>query len=71
MPMVSASATPLDSWHMFEQSGRLFVPKRAGEQLVEERGLVAGAAARVEHRPVRDGSSRRCVGDQRERRRPR
>ena len=26
MPMVSPSAAPLDSWHMFEQSGRLFVP---------------------------------------------
>ncbi len=26
MPIVSVSATPLDSWHMFEQSGRLFVP---------------------------------------------
>ena len=25
-PMVSVRATPLDSWHMFEQSGRLFVP---------------------------------------------
>ena len=27
-PMVSVRATPLDSWHMFEQSGRLLVPKR-------------------------------------------
>ncbi len=26
MPMVSLSADPDDSWHMFEQSGRLFVP---------------------------------------------
>ncbi len=26
MPMASLSAAPLDSWHMFEQSGRLFVP---------------------------------------------
>ena len=26
MPIVSVSAAPLDSWHMFEQSGRLFVP---------------------------------------------
>ncbi len=26
MPMTSASAMPEDSWHMFEQSGRLFVP---------------------------------------------
>jgi hypothetical protein len=26
MPMVSASATPVDSWHMLEQSGRLLVP---------------------------------------------
>ena len=25
-PMVSVSARPDDSWHMFEQSGRLFVP---------------------------------------------
>ena len=25
-PSVSVRATPLDSWHMFEQSGRLFVP---------------------------------------------
>ena len=25
--IVSVSATPLDSWHMFEQSGRLFVPR--------------------------------------------
>ncbi len=28
MPSVWVSANPLDSWHMFEQSGRLFVPKR-------------------------------------------
>ena len=27
MPMVSISAAPDDSWHMFEQSGRLLVPK--------------------------------------------
>ncbi len=27
MPMLSASATDVDSWHMFEQSGRLLVPK--------------------------------------------
>ena len=27
-PIVWVSATPLDSWHMFEQSGRLFVPSR-------------------------------------------
>ncbi len=26
IPMVSVSARPLDSWHMFEQSGRLLVP---------------------------------------------
>ena len=26
MPMVCVSAVPLLSWHMFEQSGRLFVP---------------------------------------------
>ena len=25
-PSVSTMATPDDSWHMFEQSGRLFVP---------------------------------------------
>ena len=28
IPIVSVSAAPLDSWHMFEQSGRLFVPRR-------------------------------------------
>ena len=28
MPIVSLSAAPLDSWHMFEQSGRLLVPSR-------------------------------------------
>ncbi len=27
MPIVSVRAQPLDSWHMFEQSGRLLVPK--------------------------------------------
>ena len=27
IPIVSASATEVDSWHMLEQSGRLFVPK--------------------------------------------
>ena len=27
MPIVSASATEVDSWHMLEQSGRLLVPK--------------------------------------------
>ena len=27
MPMVSARATEVDSWHMLEQSGRLLVPK--------------------------------------------
>ena len=26
MPMTSARATDVDSWHMFEQSGRLLVP---------------------------------------------
>jgi hypothetical protein len=26
IPIVSESAVPLDSWHMFEQSGRLLVP---------------------------------------------
>ncbi len=26
MPMVSSRATEVDSWHMFEQSGRLLVP---------------------------------------------
>ena len=25
-PIVSIKAVPLDSWHMLEQSGRLFVP---------------------------------------------
>ena len=25
-PMLWRSATPLASWHMFEQSGKLFVP---------------------------------------------
>jgi hypothetical protein len=27
MPIASVSALPEDSWHMLEQSGRLFVPK--------------------------------------------
>ncbi|BAS13965.1 hypothetical protein AHiyo8_22680 [Arthrobacter sp. Hiyo8] len=27
MPMVGLRALPEDSWHMFEQSGRLFVPR--------------------------------------------
>ena len=27
IPSVSVSAEPDDSWHMFEQSGRLFVPR--------------------------------------------
>ena len=27
MPMVGFSAEPEDSWHMFEQSGRLLVPR--------------------------------------------
>jgi hypothetical protein len=26
MPIDSVSAVPLDSWHMFEQSGMLLVP---------------------------------------------
>ncbi len=26
IPMLSLSPVPLDSWHMFEQSGKLFVP---------------------------------------------
>ena len=26
MPIARPRATPLDSWHMFEQSGRLLVP---------------------------------------------
>ena len=26
IPIASASATEVDSWHMFEQSGRLLVP---------------------------------------------
>ena len=27
MPIASTNAAPDDSWHMFEQSGRLLVPK--------------------------------------------
>ncbi len=27
IPIVSVRALPLDSWHMFEQSGRLLVPQ--------------------------------------------
>ena len=27
IPIVSANATDVDSWHMFEQSGRLLVPR--------------------------------------------
>ena len=50
MPIDSASAAPVDSWHMFEQSGRLLVPKRAREQLVDERRLVGRLARRCRRR---------------------
>ena len=43
---------------MFEQSGRLLVPKLADEQLVEERRLVAGAARGVEDGAVGVGRAR-------------
>ena len=52
MPIVSDSPQPLDSWHMFEQSGRLLVPNCADEELVEEGRFVAGAADGVERRLV-------------------
>ena len=48
-----SSAAPDDSWHMFEQSGRLFVPKRARQQLVQERGLVDWCGRRCRRPPRR------------------
>ena len=44
IPIVSVSAAPLDSWHMFEQSGRLLVPSR---------GRAAGRRTRPRCRPGR------------------
>ncbi len=44
----AVSPRPEPSWHMFEQSGRLFRPELPREQLVEERRLVAQAAGGVE-----------------------
>ena len=64
MPIDSTSAVPDDSWHMLEQSGRLLVPKLRTQQLVEERGLVAGAARRVEQRFVGGGQRVEVLGDQ-------
>ena len=52
---------------MLEQSGRLLVPKRAGEQLVDERRLVGGLARGVEDRLVGAARPRRWSADQRER----
>ena len=66
-PIASRSAMPLDSWHMFEQSGKLFVPNCAREQLVQERRLVARAARRVEHAPRRGAERAQLARDQRER----
>ena len=63
-PIVSPERTPLDSWHMFEQSGRLLVPNCADEQLVEERGLVAGAPRGVERRLVGRGQRGQLAGDE-------
>ena len=70
MPIVSVSAMPLDSWHMFEQSGRLLVPKRPDEELVEEGGLVAGAAGGVEDRLVGRGQRVQLARRSARRRRP-
>ena len=67
IPMVSASATEVDSWHMFEQSGQVVGAERADEQLVDERRLVGGLARGVEHRLVRRGQAAQVAADQRER----
>ncbi len=64
MPIVSPRATPLDSWHMFEQSGRLLVPERADEQLVQEGGLVARAARRVEDGTIGGRQRPQTIGDE-------
>jgi hypothetical protein len=42
MPMVSVRPRPLDSWHMFEQSGRLLVPNwRANRPYMNAASLLA------------------------------
>ena len=51
---------------MFEQSGRLFVPKARDEQLVEERRLVARPAGGVEDRLVGRVQRAQLIGDQAE-----
>jgi hypothetical protein len=56
---------------MFEQSGRLFGAEAAGEQLVDEGGLVAGASAGVEQRAVRVGQRAQPFGGQAQRLLPR
>jgi hypothetical protein len=47
IPMLSGRPTLVGSWHIFEQSGKLFVPKRRAN-LVHERRLVRGASRGVE-----------------------
>ena len=71
IPMVSSRATEVDSWHMFEQSGRLLVPYCAGEELIDERRLVGGLAGGVEDRLVRAVQPGQRLADQRERVGPR
>ena len=44
---IRVEATPDDSWHMFEQSGRLFVPNCRTQELEEKRRLVRRAARRI------------------------
>ena len=46
-PITFSKAQPLDSWHMLEQSGKLFVPNCRGEKLIQEGCLVARLAGCV------------------------
>ena len=66
IPMLSGRPTLVGSWHMFEQSGKLFVPKRAREKLVHERRLVRGASRGIEFGLVRVVEGIELAADQRE-----
>ena len=64
MPMLSASATDVDSWHMFEQSGRLLVPNARANSWRAERRLVGRPPARVERRLTRLVEAAQGGGDE-------
>jgi len=69
-PITFSKAQPLDSWHVLEQSGKLFVPNCRGEKLIQEGCLVARLARSVKRGMVRRPQAVHCFSNQLERRIP-